>query len=197
MNISRSSMDMQKRNFPVKFVRRNSIPWLMCGNTWLVSFFCLFSLTPVISPVLWCVLCLGLGRCEELPFFHQRWLVWNRMQHAFSRHQQIRWHGLPHPGLSTLLFRFLLRTLLLELCNVECQKWRWHDHFTVGHVALPAWAFQLTYFECTCVLCCSTHERHAIYMWNLWKILQTQYVTQGALLAAFWREALQMWGKEC
>lgn len=35
MNISRLSMDMQKRNFPVKFVRRNSIPWLMYGNIWL------------------------------------------------------------------------------------------------------------------------------------------------------------------
>lgn len=48
MNISRSSMDMQKRNFPVKFVRRNSIPWLMCGNTWLhTQKTCLLHVKPV------------------------------------------------------------------------------------------------------------------------------------------------------
>lgn len=35
MNISRLSMDMQKKNSPVRFARRSSIPWLMYGNTWL------------------------------------------------------------------------------------------------------------------------------------------------------------------
>lgn len=107
-------------------------------------------------------------------------------------------YSVPHPGgFSTLLFIFLFRTLLLKPPELVCRKWSWHDDLTVGHLPFSVRALGWTYFEYKCILCCSTHERHAFYMWNLWKIIQTQYVTQGALLAAFWREALQMRGKEC
>lgn len=65
-----------------------------------------------------------------------------------------------------------------------------------GTWVFPGLGFSGALFWVRCILCCSTHERHAIYMRNLWKIVQTQHVSQGALLAAFWREALQMRGKE-
>lgn len=48
---------------------------------------------------------------------------------------------------------------------------------------------------CNILLCCSTHKGHAFYMWNLWEIIQTQYVSQGTFPTAFWREAFQMWGE--
>lgn len=90
---------------------------------------------------------------------------------------------------------FSFRTLPLKPHRLENHQLRWQDRLTVGHISFPIWALWWTVFEHKCILCCSTHERHAIYLWNLWKVIQTQYVTQGALLAALWREALQMRGK--
>lgn len=81
----------------------------------------------------------------------------------------------------------LIKAWKVKVARLPCSRsgvWA-----TLSGLAGPSWVRRL--------LCSSTHERHAVYMRNLWKVVQTQHVPQGALLAAFWREALQMRGKGC
>ena len=42
---------------------------------------------------------------------------------------------------------------------------------------------------------CSPHQGHALHLRDLWEVLQTQHVSQGALTAALRGEAVQMRGE--
>lgn len=41
----------------------------------------------------------------------------------------------------------------------------------------------------------SSHQGHAIYLWDMWEVVQTEHVFKSSLTPAFWREALPVWGK--
>lgn len=195
MNISRSSMDMQKRNSPVRSVRRNSTPWLTWGNTWSVSSVGFSSLTyrfPLCSGVFHALYWAGY---EALPYFSPFRLVEIKcnMSGSITKlngpgfHARVSFHR---------CYLFPLQNIAIKASRISVWeiKMVWWPYSRTP--TFFNWSFWVNLFWVKCILCCSAHKRHAFYMWNLWEIVQTQYVTQGALLAAFWREALQMWGKE-
>lgn len=115
------------------------------------------------------------------------------MHHVVRKHHQIERPRLRSSHRCCLfpLQNFAIKASRVSGWEVKVVRWPYSRTPTFF-----IWSFWVNLFWVKCILCCSAHERHAFYVWNLWEIVQTQHVTQGALLAAFWREALQMRGKE-
>lgn len=134
---------------------------------------------------------------EELSYFNQFWLVETKYNLSLVSITKLVGRVFP-TQVSFQRCCFSLQNSAIKASQIRVQwvKTGWPPHRrTCLSSSSSLWVDW--FWVSVHILCCSTHERHAIYMWNLWKVIQTQYVTQGALLAAFWREALQMRGKAC